>query len=294
MKKGLYNPCRFDWVFFSRPLLPFYCTLFLILYLPNPAFSQAGVEWVKSIAGKDYNAGSDISIDPQGNVLIASVYRDQIVYDSNPVFLKTSRGKEDISLLKTDASGAPLWIRTLGGPGSDRIFRMASDAEGNVYITGAFEKIMAFDGAQSANTIESAGKEDMFLAKYNAEGELQWNVRAGGPRSDQGIGLTCDQQGNVYVAGYFEETATFGADAPQEVHSNGQQDIYIARYNKAGVLDWVETFGGEKRDLATGTCRRPGRGDLSHRSNPWAQSRSQSNGERHPFRERRFFSGAVF
>ena len=253
MKKGFCDPCRFAWTSSALPTLLFTLFVFGISDLGYVARAQPGIEWVKSISGNDYNAGSDIAIDATGHVFIAGVYRDQIYYDNNPEFLKSNRGKTDISIAKTDAQGNLLWMRTLGGPGDDRVFRIAVDAEGNVLITGTFEKEMVFDGSNE-HVLESAGKSDMFLAKYGSDGVLHWSVSAGGEYTDQGIGLTCDDRGNVYVSGFFQETASWDVQATQQIQSVGQQDLYVARYTKGGELDWVSTLGGDKRDVATGVA----------------------------------------
>ncbi len=216
--------------------------------------AQPIVEWVKSIAGTGYNAGSDIASDAQGNVLVAGIYRDEIAYDNDPAYRLTNQGKSDIVLIKMSESGEVDWIRTIGGSGEDKAYRMITDEAGSIFLTGSFERILRFGENQDTHTLESRGKEDMFLAKFDSDGQIVWSVQSGGARSDQGIGLATDGAGNVYVSGFFEEEAFFGEEATEALSSKGQLDAYLVKYDANGALQWVRSIGGEKRDIASGVA----------------------------------------
>ncbi|MBI3656974.1 MAG: SBBP repeat-containing protein [Acidobacteria bacterium] len=56
----------------------------------------------------------------------------------------------------------------------------------------------------------SSGREDIFLAKYDAAGNVLWARRAGGSDDDLANGVAVDGSGNAYVTGFFDGTATFG------------------------------------------------------------------------------------
>ena len=94
-----------------------------------------------------------------------------------------------------------------------------------------------------------------FLVQYNARtGIVNWGTRLTGsivstyPGSSSATGLICDS-GNVYMTGYYNNTAnvydavtpaapTFGAT--RYTVSNGEDNgMYIAAYNKAGVVQWI-------------------------------------------------------
>ncbi len=251
MTKGHLSPFCSDWrktVLLLSFLLPFFS--------PLAAHSQfaakeadAGIGWLKSISGSDYSAGADIAVDVQGNVVIAGVYRETIALDNDPDYRFANRGKSDIVLLKATASGDVLWMQTIGGAGNDRAFRIATDTNGDIYLTGSFERVLNFSPTDNTHTLESAGKEDVFLAKFDSDGNILWSQSAGGALSDQGIGLSVSADGMVYISGFFESAATFGN---QRIESHGQLDAYLAQFDAAGTLKWVRALGGEKRDLASG------------------------------------------
>ena len=75
---------------------------------------------------------------------------------------------------------------------------------GFVYVTGFFS------GTEASLGLVSRGVEDVFVAKYSQAGALQWARRFGGTTQDNPGGIAVDASGNVYVAGGFGGTATFG------------------------------------------------------------------------------------
>ena len=121
---------------------------------------------------------------------------------------------------------------------------LATDSGGNVYVTGGFRGAATF-GTNALLSFGSEAAADIFVAKYDPNGRLQWVRQAGGDSDDNGSGIAVDAENNVYVTGYFQGTASFGAT---NVTSQGDYDVFIAKYNTAGTLLWIKTAGGTYRD----------------------------------------------
>ena len=87
---------------------------------------------------------------------------------------------------------------------------MALDTNDNCYVTGHFDDTNNFGGVTLTN--QSIGGSDIFVAKYNAAGALQWAQRAGGSPGNlnNGRGIGVDTNGNVYVTGGVYGPANFG------------------------------------------------------------------------------------
>jgi hypothetical protein len=81
-----------------------------------------------------------------------------------------------------------------GGTGVD------VDDSGNIYVTGRYTGSMTFTGA---STLNSAGGNDMFLAKFNKNKNCVWAVSAGGTGDDFPNDLRVDKSGNIYVFGGY-------------------------------------------------------------------------------------------
>jgi hypothetical protein len=129
------------------------------------------------------------------------------------------------------------WVNTILSEGYDDCRDMCTDSSGNVYVTGQIEYSADFGRL----SLSSAGGHDIFVAKYDSSGYLVWAKRAGGPSGDVGYGVSYDQEGNVFVVGEFEETASFSG-IEVEVVGDGN-NMFIAKYNSSGTIQWVRTIG---------------------------------------------------
>jgi len=80
-------------------------------------------------------------------------------------------------------------------------------------------------------------------------GTTRWSGRVGGALGDLGRTATADAQGNVYIAGTFDDTAEV-AGVPMK--SAGNSDVFIAKFTPAGEPAWVRHFGGPGIDTVSG------------------------------------------
>ena len=147
---------------------------------------------------------------------------------------------------KLDSSGEDVWHANLGcfhGDEGALTQSLAVDATGNVYVTG-------WSNVSWGPPIHPhAGREDVFVAKLNSNGFLQWNTFMGAPESDAGLAIALDRRGNVYVSGSSE--ATWGTPVNPPAGPGG---AFAAKLDSSGVRQW-HTFlpwGGLGWGVATG------------------------------------------
>lgn len=131
------------------------------------------------------------------------------------------------------------WVAAGGGPGTDVGNAVAVDAAGNSVVAGYFTGTATF----GTNTLVSAGQTDLFLARYNAAGQVLWARRAGGPGFDAAKGVAVDAGGNIYVTGGFEGIADFGTNSLTNTTESSYPDLFLARYDAAGNAVWVRGAG---------------------------------------------------
>ncbi len=91
----------------------------------------------------------------------------------------------------------------------------------------------------------SYGESDMYLAKFGPHGGLEWIVQAGGYLVTEGTDLAFDTEGNVYVVGWFTNSATFQSANGTSTTVKGyiNENIFLAKYSRAGLLLWLRTGG---------------------------------------------------
>ena len=212
--------------------------------------------WAKRAGGTGFDAGIGIAVDGSGNSYVTGFFQGSATFgpgETNETTL-TSAGFIDIFVAKYDASGDLVWAKQAAGSrGATTDFGqgIAVDGAGNSYITGRFQGSAAFGaGETNETTLTSAGISDIFVAKYDASGDLVWAKRAGGTSRDSGEGIAVDGSGHSYVTGYFEDSATFGPGETNEttLTGAGDRDIFVAKYDASGDLVWANRAGGTSFD----------------------------------------------
>jgi hypothetical protein len=104
-------------------------------------------------------------------------------------------------------------------------------------VTGYFRNSASF----GATNLTSRGQADIFIAKYDSDGELLWVRQAGGSSGDEGKAIAVGKSGDVWVTGFFGGVGSF---EDTNVVAQGLGDFFVARYRHDGSLVWARTAGG--------------------------------------------------
>lgn len=215
------------------------------------------IQWVKRAGGSGTDMGFKIAVS--GTALYISGSFSETINFNTPSASGTneltSAGSRDAFVAKYNTSGDFEWARRAGGSDSDDANAIAVVGT-DIYITGSFAGTGNFNtpSATGINELISNGSQDIFVAKYNSSGVLQWVKRAGGTGIDNGLGIVASNT-DVYLTGQFSQTANFNspsAAGSNEIVSAGEYDVFIAKYTSAGVLQWVKRAGGSGEDLGVG------------------------------------------
>jgi hypothetical protein len=208
--------------------------------------SNGELLWVKQIvsSGNDEN-GENIAIDSSGNCYVTGFFQGEATFGEEPNEIKlTSSGSFDIFFAKYNSSGGLEWVKKAGGSGSDQGYAVVIDGLNNSYVTGIFSGTVNFDEYPNVTELTSAGGWDIFVAKYDSSGRLEWAKKAGSQGNDQGINIDVDASGTSYVTGRFRGSAIFGDEPNQTILSSaGGYDIFVAKYDSSGGLEWAKKAG---------------------------------------------------
>lgn len=218
---------------------------------PDAALSQAadGFEWFWAINGPvSADAAGAMSVDAEGSVFIAGGHggldmdRDGVIdiasgataYEGaqNPFFMKLSRGPSDDRVRMR-------WTRSPSTPADRTQTSIAADGQGGAYVSGAFRETVAFEGGP---TLQGAGDNDSYVARYDGDGTVMWAKAFGGPGSDGIYRVATDPAGNVYVVGVGSGVFTLdGGDT--ELRAEGERSAVLFSYAPNGDLRWSRVFG---------------------------------------------------
>ncbi len=219
-------------------------SVFLVKYSAN-----GNVLWAKNAGGNNSQSwGSSVSTDQLANVYVTGRYystgnNSTITFGSDTL---TNAGGSDIFIAKYDVSGNSIWAKRAGGSGNDVGNSITTDASG-VYITGTFDSTIVF----GSNTFTSLGVDDIFITKYDFNGNVSWAKNSGGGSRDEATSISSDNYGNIYVAGYYA-SGDIGFDTAHlfNVGIFPTNDMFIVKYNSNGNLIWAKSEGGVNSENA--------------------------------------------
>ncbi|MEL6862891.1 MAG: hypothetical protein AAFP19_00670 [Bacteroidota bacterium] len=137
------------------------------------------------------------------------------------------------------------WHKVINGTDMGFIRGMDTDADGNLYVCGDFNDEIFFDQITLEDHPQEADNPfggDIYIAKFNPEGEVVWARRIGGndwSYSDQPSSIVVDTAGYVYLSGELEgNNVTIDDGIP--IEDGGPS--FIARFTLDGDLDWLRRY----------------------------------------------------
>ncbi len=144
------------------------------------------------------------------------------------------------------------WARTLGSAGYEIATAVRTAPDGSVYSAG----YAAEDPISGCGATAAPGGLDLYLSKHDPNGNCLWSLIDGGPGGDEvAYGLATDAAGNVYAAGSYSATATFGSAI---IVPSGMEDLFVVKYDAGGTFQWLAhaggPFGDEARAVAVDTA----------------------------------------
>lgn len=131
----------------------------------------------------------------------------------------------------------------IGGSSYDSGASLATDAAGNIYVTGTFMNSAVFDGTQV--TDNGTNSYALFIAKYTSTGHLLWVKLAGSVTRSYKYKMALDAGGNIFLAGSCKLNEKFGTAT---ISSAGQEDVFLAKYSSNGTFQWIRQAGGTYSD----------------------------------------------
>src|SRR5690606_35571782 len=118
-----------------------------------------------------------------------------------------------------------------GASNLDEITGLTTDNNNNVYIGGSFSGTIDVDPGAPYVPITSFGSVDLYITKFSPTGNFIWNKHIGGVGNNYVSGLRFDGVNSVYMSGNFSNTVNFNPSGTANLTSNGNFDLFIAKYS---------------------------------------------------------------
>ena len=166
--------------------------------------TSGNVLWLKNGLNTSGDNGTVVQVDNNGNVYVLGMFSTGITFDS---FTLTSNGDYDLFLVKYNSSGQVIWAKNAGGIFEDWVVDLAIDASGGTYVIGGFDSpSFTFANTTYNNLGVWFSYADVFVLKYDAQGNEAWIKNIEGLGNDNGNGIAVNSLGEVYVTGAIEDT----------------------------------------------------------------------------------------
>lgn len=200
--------------------------------------ADGSVEWAVSAGGVNADRAYAVAVDSDDNIYVTGYF----INSANFGLLTASGIDRTAFICKLDEDGNFLWVNVAGGEFGDTGYGVTTDDFGNVIFGGQFRGNGVFGPDSYTSTINplfGAPSHDLFISKLNATtGNYIWTKTAIANRDDRLLGVTVDEDGNIYACGEFSDTITFDIMHPNTAMNVG----YVVKLAPDGSEIWFDSF----------------------------------------------------
>lgn len=201
------------------------------------------VLWAKSAGGTSNDVSNSVTTDKKGHVFITGYFTSPTITFGTTTL--TNSDTYNVFIVKYDSLGNCFWAKSATGPPLGIANSVATDTNGNVFVTGYFT------GAYITFETTALINPGIFIVKYNTFGKVLWAKSAVGTANDVSYGVSTDARGNAFITGSFAGTSiTFGTTTLTNAGSS--YAIFIVKYDSLGNVVWAKSAGGNSGGVGCG------------------------------------------
>lgn len=129
-------------------------------------------------------------------------------------------------------------------------YSIKTDAQNNTYMMGVAIPGTDFDPSAATVTVTTKGPYDIYLAKYDYQGNFLWVRTMGSKFWDEARDIDLDAAGNVYITGlsqtaaasdtFFLQTST----STYTIYTGSYLGTFVTKYDAAGNNVWCNLIKG--------------------------------------------------
>nr|NQU89971.1 T9SS type A sorting domain-containing protein [Bacteroidota bacterium] len=202
---------------------------------------KGGLMTSNKIGGKGNDLVNDLFVNGKNEIFLAGSFEKDLKFE-DCVF--TSMGGEDAFLLQLDTNLDLLNSKQIGGIYDDYAQSVTMDANGNILLAGSFSGKLR---VSEREFLESNGKLDVFLLKFDRNSHLVWAESFGGPANDYLSSIAVNNLNNIFITGSFRGEIR---NEEQSLHSvDFTNDIFLAKYDANGNFRMFESIGDINTDI---------------------------------------------
>ena len=188
--------------------------------------------WSIQIGTERADTTFGVSAAPNGDVVVAAATEGSLAGEN--------QGQRDVYLAQYSQIGELQWSVQTGGPQNDSPLGVSVAPDGSIYVGG-------FTDGDFASP--NQGSADVWLARFDADGDELWRRQFGGPQWDRGFDVSAFD-GGAYITGYTASTLDPDTDL-------GGFDGFAAKYDSDGNQLWIRHIGTDATEWGQGSALAP-------------------------------------
>jgi len=131
--------------------------------------SDGSTRWALTASGAGVQDANAVAIGPDGSIYCAGDFTQTLSFGDTVL---TADGRSDAYLAKFSSAGEPLWLRAIGGAGTQSVHELHVGSDGAILVSGGFQESLAVGGARGVPS--PMIDQTPFVASFLDTGELAW------------------------------------------------------------------------------------------------------------------------
>ncbi len=199
-------------------------------------YDPAGnVVWATSSGGNKSDDAYGLTVTPAGAIYIVGVFSSSTMHFGTSIISNASGAQDNAFIAKYNSSGTPEWASGSGGQGGEFAVGIASDASGNIYLTGGLiDNSISFSGTTITNPYP--GNVVLYLVKFDTQYTVSWFKTIGCPSGGNAWGycIAISACGAIWVSGSFFEPVSIDGHM-LNLPPGSVDPVFIAGFSSKGV-----------------------------------------------------------
>lgn len=199
---------------------PYGTSVFIVKYDVS-----GNIVWAKKEGAK--GEGYGISLDGKGNFYLTGYFKSPSVFGN----ISLTNSTHSMFVAKYDTDGNNIWAKSSGAITG---IGVASDVgSGGCFVSGWMKNTTTFgEGANTVSLVSAKANREIFVAKYNSNGDLSWAIspRGGAWEANQVMAIHADDKSNCYITGGYSGSTIFGNDSLNAPYAtSGYFNIFLVK-----------------------------------------------------------------
>lgn len=184
---------------------------------------------------------SYFNITSSGDYLIGGAFSDSIVFSTLSGDTTLHANSSDGIIASFHQDWTLNWLQTFSSDDDDYISNLYT-ANGRIYYSAGHADTITIQTTNGPMIYSAVNGDNAIFGTMSQEGQILTSQSFGGSKDDDEIeSITADQEGNMYVCGYFEGEVNFQHPDEQPVYytSTNSSEGFVSKYNSSGRLQWT-------------------------------------------------------